>query len=237
MIECKFSALANEKLRLEAQNQQIASNFLDKSVTTAFSDWCTIQTFVILATVTMEGSSFMTIVLTQKLGKLALITIATVLLNGIPLQQVYAQANNYKTIKIRLKTPGSNQEWLRIEINGNTVKPIYTIRTNRSFSRVVNSALGVVSPVPLPSVRFDKWLDAQTTRVIFEPESCSSQQPQPPENSIQTSQPHCLSSCAIVGTDSVLLPEGTDIHQGRFTIEYTEGELIRTITFKIPNQD
>ena len=237
MIECRFSALANEKLRLEAQNQQIASNFLDKSVTTAFSDWCATQTFVILATVTIEGSFFMTIVLTQKLGKLALITIATVLLNGIPLLQVHAQANNYKTIKIRLKTPGSNQEWLRIEVNGNTVKPIYTIRTNRNFSGVVNSALGVVSPVPLPSVRFDKWLDAQTTRVIFEPESCLSQQPQPTENSIQTSQPFCLPSCAIVGTDSVLLPEGTDIHQGRFTIEYTEGELIRTITFKIPSQD
>lgn len=177
-----------------------------------------------------------------------------------------------KTIRMRLKNPGSDNEWLRIEIDGNTVKPIHTIRTNRNFTGLVNSALGAVSPVPLPSVRFDKWLDAPTTRVVFQPDSCSispppqvpqnsspqenqqvSPPPQPGENStasvnqspppqsaqnipFQANQKNCLPSCAIEGTDSVVLPEGTDIRKGRFTIEYTEGDLLRTITFRIRDE-
>jgi hypothetical protein len=255
-----------------------------------------------------------------------------------------------KIIKMRLKTPGFNNEWLRIEVNGNTVKPIHTIRTNRSFSGVVNSALGAVSPVPLPNLRFDKWLDSPTTRVVFQPDSCSMSQspqnsptqvsqdsqppqppqtptqvsqdsqptqppqtptqvsqdsqptqppqtptqvsqdlqppqppqtptqvsqdlqpPQPPQNSPfqgnQVSQPpqpvenltapvtpslqppqppqnsatpvsqmNSLPNCAIAGKDNVLLPEGTDIYKGRFTIEYTQGDLLRSINFKIRDE-
>ena len=177
-----------------------------------------------------------------------------------------------KTIKIRLKNPASDNEWLRIEIDGNTVKPIHTIRSNRNFTGLFNSALGAVSPVPLPSVRFDKWLDAPTTRVVFQPDSCSISPPlqvpqnsspqenqqvsppsQPGENStasvnqsppsqsrqnipFQTNQKNCLPSCAIAGSDSVVLPEKTDIRKGSFTIEYTEGDLLRTITFRIRDE-
>lgn len=300
----------------------------------------------------------MTIFITRKLSKLLLLTIATVLINGMGIQKTYAQVNDYtyslqtkndskatakktrKIIKMRLKTPGFNNEWLRIEVNGNTVKPIHTIRTNRSFSGVVNSALGAVSPVPLPNLRFDKWLDSPTTRVVFQPDSCSqppqppqtpqtptqvnqnlqppqppqsptqvnqAQPPQPPQNSSpqvnqdlqplqppqtptqvnQDSQPlqppqplqsppfqenqvsqspqpvenltasvtpnsqpaqppqnsatpvsqmNSLPNCAIAGKDNVLLPEGTDIYKGRFTIEYTQGDLLRSINFKIRDE-
>lgn len=263
------------------------------------------------------------IVIAQKLSKLLLLTTASVIVNSMVTQKIYAQTvdlNNLcqkhplssscagytyplqttndsklaanktrKTIKMRLKNPGSDNEWLRIEIDGNTVKPIHTIRTNRNFTGLVNSALGAVSPVPLPSVRFDKWLDAPTTRVVFQPDSCSispppqvpenpspqenqqvSSPPQPGENStasvnqspppqsaqdltasvnqspppqsaqnipFQANQKNCLPSCAIEGTDSVVLPEGTDIRKGRFTIEYTEGDLLRTITFRIRDED
>jgi hypothetical protein len=38
----------------------------------------------------------------------------------------------------------------------------------------------------------------------------------------------------ITGTDSLILPEGTNIRAGLFTIEYTEGELLRSVTFRIP---
>lgn len=260
----------------------------------------------------------MTIFITWKLSRLLLLTIATVLINGMGIQRTYGQVVDYtsplqakndskatakktrKIIKMRLKTPGFNNEWLRIEVDENTVKPIHTIRTNRSFSGVVNSALGAVSPVPLPNLRFDKWLDSPTTRVVFQPDSCSmspspenlslqvsqnsqplqpaqtptpenqaqslqplqtptqenqnSQPPQPPqtptpENQVsqplqpaqnlapQVSEMNSLSSCAIAGTDSVLLPEGTDIYKGRFTIEYTQGDLLRSITFKIRDED
>lgn len=177
-----------------------------------------------------------------------------------------------KTIKMRLKNPGSDYEWLRIEIDGNTVKPIHTIRTSRNFTGLVNSALGAVSPVPLPSVRFDKWLDAPTTRVVFQPDSCSTPPPpqvpqnlspqenqqvspplQSPQDStapvnqspplqsaqntpFQANQKNCIPSCAIEGTDSVVLPKGTDVRQGRFTIEYTEGDFLRTITFRIRDE-
>lgn len=262
----------------------------------------------------------MTIFITRKLSRLLLVTIATVLINGMGIQRTYGQVVDYtsflqtkndskatakktrKIIKMRLKTPGFNNEWLRIEVNGNTVKPIHTIRTNRSFSGVVNSALGAVSPVPLPNLRFDKWLDSPTTRVVFQPDSCSmspspqnsplqvsqdsqppqppqtptpvsqdsqpsqapqnspfqgnqvsqppqpvenltasltpnSQPPQPPQNSATpVSQMNSLPNCAIAGKDNVLLPEGTDIYKGRFTIEYTQGDLLRSINFKIRDE-
>ena len=141
----------------------------------------------------------------------------------------------------------------------------------------------------MPNVRFDKWLDAPTTRVVFQADNCSispppqvaqnsspqenqqiSSPPQPGQDStapvnqssqsqsaqdltasvnqspppqsaqnipFQANQKNCLPSCAIKGTDSVVLPEGTDIRKGRFTIEYTEGDLLRTITFRIRDQD
>lgn len=271
-------------------------------------------------------------------GKLFLIVTASVLVNCMAIQS-HAQAVDYtsvlqakndskaitkktqKVIKMRLKTPGSDNEWLRIEVNGNTVKPIHTIRTKRKFSGLINSALSAVSPVPLPNVRFDKWLDAPTTRVVFQPDSCPvSPPPQPPqnpisqvsqvttppqppqnpvqgnsvtpppqpsqnptsqENSVPPPQPaqnltaqqvqvtpppqpsqnpipqgnsvtppsqasknsslpdqmNSLSNCPIAGTVSVLLPEGTDIYKGRFTIEYTQGDLLRSITFRIRDED
>ncbi len=233
----------------------------------------------------------MTIFIAQ-MSRLLLVMIATVLTNSVLIQKIHAQAvdytstlqtkndsttakKNHKIIKMRLKTPGINNEWLRIEVNGNIVKPIHTIRTNKGFSGIVNGALSAVSPVPLPNLRFDKWLDAPTTRVVFQPDSCSMSQPpqpspispvqqnqvspppqppQPPQPSpispvqvsqssqpppistAQVSQMNCLATCAIAGTDSVLLPEGTDIYKGRFTIEYTEGDLLRSITFRIRDE-
>jgi hypothetical protein len=277
-----------------------------------------------------------------------------------------------RTLKMKLKTPSSSNEWLRIEVNGNTVKLIHTSRAERNFSGIVNTALGAVSPVPLPGLHFHKWQDSPTTRVVFESDSCSTLQspqtldkstpkvnqvspqsqtsedftpqvnqtspqsqtsedfipqvnqtspqsqtsedfnpqvnqtspqsqtsedftpqvnqtspqsqtsedftlevnqvspppqapeysnpkvnqtspppqapeysnpkvnqtsppPQTPENSNpKAKQPNFSPNCAIAGTDSVVLEEGTDIRKGRFTIEYTEGDLLRSITFRIP---
>ena len=43
-----------------------------------------------------------------------------------------------------------------------------------------------------------------------------------------------LSNCNISGKDVLNLPQDMNIRRGIFTLEYTEGELIRTITFRIP---
>jgi hypothetical protein len=40
----------------------------------------------------------------------------------------------------------------------------------------------------------------------------------------------------ISGKDTLVLPKGTDIYAGLFTIEYTEGNLERSIKFRVPKQ-
>ncbi|MEY2833364.1 MAG: hypothetical protein RLZZ574_2623, partial [Cyanobacteriota bacterium] len=41
-------------------------------------------------------------------------------------------------------------------------------------------------------------------------------------------------SCVITGKKSLNIPKKTNIHQGIFTIEYQEKDLMRGISFKIP---
>jgi hypothetical protein len=43
--------------------------------------------------------------------------------------------------------------------------------------------------------------------------------------------------CAITGIDSLLLAEEMDIRRGKLTIEYKEGDLLRSITFRLPTED
>lgn len=143
-----------------------------------------------------------------------------------------------QVIKMKLETSGPDNEWIRIEMSENTVKVLHTTRSNRGISKLFNGVLGAVSPVPLPGVNFSKWNDHATTRVAFESDSCSLlQRLKRPENSApQISQPSSQ-ACAIVGTDSVFLAQGMDIRRGRFTIEYTEGNLLRSINFRIPAEN
>jgi hypothetical protein len=89
-----------------------------------------------------------------------------------------------KTIKMRLKT-------LLLIMNGCGLRSMET-PSNPYIQYVPTGTLpelstalwGLFSPVPLPNVRFDKWLDAPTTRVVFQADNCSiSPPPQVPQNS------------------------------------------------------
>ncbi|PSB09191.1 hypothetical protein C7B62_14065 [Pleurocapsa sp. CCALA 161] len=76
------------------------------------------------------------------------------------------------------------------------------------------------------SVYPKQWTDRQTSKIIFRPDNCQINQ----EQNIQESLPNCT----ISGKDVLNLPPNINIRRGIFTLEYTEGELIRTITFRIP---
>lgn len=137
-------------------------------------------------------------------------------------------------IKLKLDVSGPDNEWIRIDIDdskaGNRVITAYhTKRVKRSFpSNLANGVLefgaseiidGYDGPVPFPRINFHKWADHKTLRLLFKPNHC----------------PESMPNCATKGTTSIVLSNGTDIRAGKFTIEYAEKDLIRTITFKIPS--
>ena len=202
----------------------------------------------------------MTVILAKKLGRLAVVMTAAVLINGMMRSHAHAQEVDLDTlcqsfplnsrcqgysspaqaedaaaadqtpkiIKLRLDTSGSSSgEWVRIEVSGNTVKLLHTTRGVSGFSRVTNGVLGIVSPVPLPN--FYRWDDHPPSRVVFKPDSCS-------ENSAPDISQPSSQGCTITGTDTVILAQGMDIRTGLFTIEYTDGNLLKSVTFRIPAQ-
>jgi hypothetical protein len=140
-----------------------------------------------------------------------------------------------KVLKIKLDSSGSN-EWILIKMSGNTMKFQHTTRTVKGISQFIS----IVAPFP----PLYTWHDHQTTRVVFEPDNCSGSLTTAPTqssnsvpiqpNSLAPTQPSSSQSCTITGTDSVNLPEGTDIHKGMFTVNYTERKLLRSISFRIP---
>jgi hypothetical protein len=128
----------------------------------------------------------------------------------------YCQKAPLQAIKIQLDRSGEDDEWIRIEQNDNTVKLLHTTQVeNQLFSGLFDGALSFV-PFPVPfSVSPQEWKDHQTTRVSFRADNCTN-------------------DCAIAGVNTLTLPKGTNIRAGLFTIEYQEGELLRSITFRIP---
>lgn len=172
-------------------------------------------------------------------------------------QQQEAAAQAPQVLKLRLNTSSSHDEWILISKSGDAVKLLHTTRKVSTFSRIFRAALGF-SPVRAPVPDFHDWHDHQTTRVVFQPDSClgnstsapgqastvpessggsAPSQPRASTASVPSGMVPKLSNsqgCAIVGTGSVTLPPGTDIRRGLFTIDYTERQLLRAITFRIP---
>jgi hypothetical protein len=183
----------------------------------------------------------MRVILTEKLGKLALMMTASILVNSMILQKVYAEEVNDavvdkapQVIKLNLDNSGPNDdEWVRVEVRGNTVKLLHTRQAISNFSQIANPVLGVlgfISPIPVSLPNFYRWHDHPVSRVVFQPDGCSA------NSAPEISQSSVSSSCTITGIDTILLPEATDIHQGSFTIEYTERNLLRLLTFRIPDK-
>jgi hypothetical protein len=115
-----------------------------------------------------------------------------------------------QVIKFQLNGLNGVSEWIRAEVRGNQVKLLHTVVAESGVSRIIHSFI----PIALAHT----WYDHPTSRIIFQPDGCES------------------NDCRATGTVSVMLPSGTDIYQGQFTLEYTESGWLRTITFKVPNQ-
>jgi hypothetical protein len=142
-------------------------------------------------------------------------------------------AKTLQVIKLHIDDSEKSEEWVRIEVDGNRLKLLHTIKNPSGVSEAINGVSDAVLPIPLPLPNlFSKWEDHQTTRVVFKPDSClANLVPEASQANISQN-----SSCEITGDDSVVLPEGTDFSQGRFTMEYTQGEasVLKSLSFRIP---
>jgi hypothetical protein len=170
-----------------------------------------------------------TIQITQWLKLASAVTIAAVF-NGVILQSATAQPNQPETnnqtcqiIRYRPEISGPDNEWIRIERCGSTIRAIPTRRGNEN--RGVLGVVNVVTDLAGPRAGFTRWYDHSVTRIAFQPDRCSA-------NSASSDS----SSCVITGTEELLLPANIDVYNGQFTIEYKDGELLRSITFRLPTE-
>lgn len=181
--------------------------------------------------------------LTHKLSQIVLAAVmGAIVSNAIPQLSVAQNVEQDEVTRVKLDLDGLDREWIRIERTGNVVRFIHTIRSAQrdGIGGVANFLIDTLGP---SNLSFSDWGDHQTTRVLFEPDYCSTNSTSqdvpttPSQTGTSNSQlrlPLDSSNCAVVGTDTLILPEGISIHQGQFTIEYIERELLRAITFRVP---
>jgi hypothetical protein len=117
-----------------------------------------------------------------------------------------------QVIKFRLNDLSGVSEWIRAEVTGKQVKLLHTVVAQSGLSKLITSA--AKAPIAIAHT----WYDHPTSLITFQADGCQQ------------------SACVIRGLDSITLPVGTDMYQGRFTLEYTESGWVRTITFKLPQQ-
>jgi hypothetical protein len=137
--------------------------------------------------------------------------------NKFPLNS-QCQQPALQVIKLNLDRSGEDDEWVRIQKQANKIQLLHTTRVKDGLvSGALNGALGFV-PFPLPFVEANKydWENHQVIEVAFKSDRCQAD------------------NCTITGTDTLILPQGTDIYAGLFTIIYQEKDLRRSLSFKIP---
>jgi hypothetical protein len=83
-------------------------------------------------------------------------------------------------------------------------------------SGILNGAIGFIPSPILPDVNKYNWKDHQVIEVSFKSDRCKTD------------------DCISTGKNTLQIPQETDLHQGTFTIQYQEEDLVRAITFKIP---
>jgi hypothetical protein len=137
---------------------------------------------------------------------------------------IKAQPSQPTIIKHELDTAGRNDEWVRLEVTGNVVKPFHTRVGASEVSSAINSIAGLL-PLPVTPPTFYRWYDHKTTRVAFKPDDCA--------ESLNQAMP---STCMITGIETLILPSGLNIRQGLITIEYEDRKLIRSVTFRLPEK-
>ena len=148
-----------------------------------------------------------------------------------------------QVMKIHLDSD-SHAEWIRIEKEGDRVNLLHTTEGDGGLtSKVFNGAIGALVPVPIPfEFKFGQWLDTKTTKVAFIPDGCGGnsldkslqKDSEQAQAVLPTTIQAALPNCALTGNNTIVLSPGTDIHAGLFTIEYEEGDLHRSITFRVP---
>jgi hypothetical protein len=116
-------------------------------------------------------------------------------------------------IKFKLNDLSGVSEWIRAEITANQVNLRHTVVTESGISKGLTSLIGG-GPLAIAHT----WYDHPTSRIAFQPDGCE------------------RSDCLVSGTDSITLPIGTNLYQGRFTLEYSESGWLRTVVFKLPDQ-
>lgn len=137
--------------------------------------------------------------------------------NKFPLNS-QCQQPALQVIKLNLDRSGEDDEWVRIQKQANKIQLLHTTRVKDGLvSGALNGALGFV-PFPLPFVEANKydWENHQVIKVTFKSDRCQT------------------SNCTVTGIDTLILPKGTDIYAGLFTIYYQEKDLRRSLSFKIP---
>ena len=125
-----------------------------------------------------------------------------------------------QVIKLNLDSSGEDNEWVRLEKQDNKVTLFHTTKVKDGLvSGALNGALGLVPvPIPLPFVEANKynWENHLVTSVSFKSDRCNTKK------------------CVVTGKNSLSLPGGTNIYGGKFTIEYREQNLERSLSFRIP---
>ncbi|KAM3113269.1 hypothetical protein [Phormidesmis sp. 146-33] len=157
--------------------------------------------------------------------KVVTIATFTVLLFGTVELSSQAQeqaAGNAQVIKVKLNELAGVAEWVRVEVNGNRVRLSHSITSPSGISRALRSVI----PLSINNT----WYDHPTTRIVFQPDGCQETMP-------ASILPTRTGSCIIVGRDFVDLPPGTNLFNGRFTVEYTRSDLPSSVTFRVPQQN
>ncbi|MFM2314421.1 MAG: hypothetical protein RLZZ04_3697 [Cyanobacteriota bacterium] len=127
------------------------------------------------------------------------------------------QEKPLEVIKLNLNRSGEDNEWIRIERKGNMVRLLHTSEVKDEIvSGILNGAVGFIPSPILPDVNKYNWEDHRILGVSFKSDRCKTD------------------SCISTGKATLKISKKTDIHQGIFTIQYQEEDLIRAISFKIP---
>lgn len=146
--------------------------------------------------------------LIEKLVTLALLTVTLAFYQGTTVQKVDAQEvdrdrlcelfplnsrckgytsspqeaakENNQIVKVRLKTSGTDNEWIRLEMQPDAtgemiLKAAHTTRVRKGLlSGVIGGTIEAVSLLPSSIFNFYKWDDHQTLSLTFQLDNCSS---------------------------------------------------------------
>ena len=153
----------------------------------------------------------------------------------------HCQQKPMEIIQLNLERSGEDDEWIHLKKIDSTIELSHRTKVRDDLvSTITDEAVGLI---PLPSILdflpFDvvpdinkyNWEDHQVTKVTFK-----SDRPCWCVEGLSSSwgdNRRKTPSCIVTGKKTLDLPEGTDIFQGLFTIEYQEKDLMRSLSLRI----